>query len=498
MSKFYLTTAIAYVNGAPHIGHALEFVQADAISRFKKSQGNDVFFLTGTDEHGIKVYEKALDAGKEPQVFVDEIAQKYLEIDEVLNVKYDDFVRTSSEKHKKGASEIWKMLADKGDIYLGSYEGNYCKGCEAYLTERDVDEEGNCLVHKVKPVVLKEENYFFKLSKYSDEIKRLIENDIVKIIPESRKNEMLGLFGEDGLRDVSFSRPKSELPWGISVPGDDSHVMYVWCDALSNYLTAIGFDNNLWPADVHLIGKDILRFHAGVWIGMLLSAGFSLPSMIAVHGFVTSRGEKMSKSTGNVVNPADYFEKYGTDFLRYYLLREIPTLADGDFNHERFVEVVNSELANNIGNLVNRVVMMTERFVGEIPEKSNDESFENTLNEYYSEYVKAFESYDIKRACEIALGVSDFANKFVDQNKPWAMAKDLALKGYLEIVLYKLLELVSLIAYMLYPIIPESSEKIAGFLGIKHEELVQKYSFGKLEVGFKIKAGEILFARVEE
>ncbi len=497
MSKFYLTTAIAYVNGAPHIGHALEFIQADAISRFKKMQGDSVFFLTGTDEHGIKVYEKALSVGKEPQSFVDENAAKFIDIDEKLNVKYDDFIRTSSEKHKAGASEIWQMLSENGDIYMGSYEGKYCKGCEAYLTERDMDADGNCVIHKAAPVSVKEENYFFKLSKYSDQIKKLIEDDVVRIIPESRKNEMLGLIGEEGLKDVSFSRPKSALPWGIPVPGDENHVMYVWCDALSNYITAIGLKSDLWPADLHLIGKDILRFHAGVWIGMLLSAKIALPKTIAVHGFVTSRGEKMSKSLGNVVDPLEYLEKYGTDYLRYYLLREIPTLADGDFSHDRFLEVANSELANNIGNLVNRVVMMTERFVGEIPQIVKNPEFEQTLHDYYLNFVNAFNSYDIKKACEIMLEVSNFANKFVDNSKPWAMAKDLALKDELNQVLYKLLELIRLIAHMIYPIVPESGEKILLLLGEDATNL-RSYEYGKLKVGNPIKAGDILFLRLEE
>lgn len=497
MSKFYLTTAIAYLNGAPHIGHALEFIQADALSRFKKMQGDSVFLLTGTDEHGIKVYEKAVSSGKETQVFVDEMAEKYFDICEKLNIKYDDFIRTSSEKHKNGASEIWKILEKNGDIYLGEYEGKYCKGCEAYLNERDIDENGNCLVHAVKPENIKEQNYFFKLSKYSEKIKNLIESDALKILPESRKNEMLGLIGEEGLKDVSFSRPKSALPWGVEVPSNKEHVMYVWCDALSNYLTAIGLDSKLWPADVHLIGKDILRFHAGIWIGMLLSLGFEVPKTILVHGFVTSRGEKMSKSLGNVVSPLEYLEKYGRDYLRYYLLREIPTLADGDFSHDRFLEVANSELANNIGNLVNRVVMMTERFVGEIPEKVNDTEFEQTLHDYYTNFVNSFNSYDIKKACEIALEVSNFANKFVDTSKPWAMAKDLSLKDSLSAVLYKLLELVRLIAHMFYPIVPEASERILMLLGENTTDM-KAYEYGKLKVGSPIKAGDILFLRLEE
>ena len=498
MSKFYLTTAIAYLNGAPHIGHSLEFIQADAISRFKKMRGDSVFFLTGTDEHGIKVYEKALSSGKDPKVFVDEMAEKYFDICEKLNVKYDDFIRTSSEKHKNGASEVWKILEKNGDIYLGEYEGKYCKGCEAYLNERDIDENGNCLVHAVKPESIKEQNYFFKLSKYSEKIKDLIESDALKILPESRKNEMLGIIGEEGLKDVSFSRPKSALPWGVEVPSNKEHVMYVWCDALSNYLTAIGLDSKLWPADVHLIGKDILRFHAGIWIGMLLSLGVEIPKMILVHGFVTSRGEKMSKSIGNVVNPFEYYEKYGTDYLRYYLLREIPTLSDGDFIHERFMETINSELSNNIGNLFNRVLMMTERFISSELSFEFEDEFKAKLNGWYFEYNEAFESYDIKRASEVVLKVSDFANKFIDEKKPWAMAKELSLKEELETLMAKLIELLSLITHLLYPIIPESAIKMGGGLGLSEKEILKGYVVSKVPSNFEIKAGDILFIRLEE
>lgn len=523
MSKFYITTAIAYVNGAPHLGHALEFVQADAISRYRKAQGDEVFFLTGTDEHGIKVYEKATEMGRDVREFVDENAEKFIAIDKMLNVKYDGFVRTSSEAHKKGAQKIWKAMSDKGDIYKGSYEGRYCKGCEAFLTERDIDENGHCLIHKKSPDLVREENYFFRLSKYSDEIKRLIEKDEVKIIPESRKNEILSIIGE-GLKDVSFSRPVSELPWGISVPGDDSHVMYVWCDALSNYISAIGYSacvedceegralfEKFWPADVHLIGKDILRFHAGVWIGMLLSAGMELPRKIAVHGFVTSRGEKMSKSLGNVVDPVYYIEKYGYEMIRYFLLREIPTLDDGDFSHNRFIEVINSELANNLGNLVNRVIMMTERFVGKIPEKveiaenipgaNSPSAVLMKIKKSLDMYELKFEAFDIKGACEVILDLSDFANKYIDQTKPWAMAKEeaqLVAEGEkfisdLPDTMGQLLEMLYAISKMLLPILPESAIKIAKMLHVTEDDLVRTYEWGRLKAGEKIEKGEILF-----
>ncbi|MEK7085505.1 MAG: methionine--tRNA ligase, partial [Patescibacteria group bacterium] len=368
--KFYLTTAIAYVNAAPHIGHTLEFVQADALCRYHRLKGDDVFFLTGTDEHGVKIYEASQAAGMRTQEFVDQNAEKYMALKEFLCLSNDDFVRTTSDLHKAGVKKIWTKMFEAGDIYKGVYKGNYCVGCEAFIPEKDLDEAGNCPIHKKKPKQLEEENYFFKLSKYSDKIKALIEKDELFIYPEARKKEMLNIIGEEGLRDVSFSRPKDILPWGIDVPNDDTQVMYVWCDALSNYITAIGYEKETaafkkyWPCDVHLIGKDILRFHAGIWIGMLISAGVKIPKAIYVHGFVTSEGQKMSKSIGNVVNPLEYIDKYGVDALRYYLLREIPTVDDGDFSQHRFVDLYNSELANSLGNLVNRVAMMTDRYLG--------------------------------------------------------------------------------------------------------------------------------------
>jgi len=296
MKKFYLTTAIAYVNAGPHLGHALEFVQADALARYHVLNGDDTYFLTGTDEHGMKIYEKAQEEGKEVSKFVDDNAALFVDLTKSLNLSNDDFIRTSSDLHKAGAAKLWMKMFDRGDIYKGVYSGNYCVGCESFIPDKDLDEEGNCPIHKRKPVKLEEENYFFKLSKYSDQVKQAILDDRLLIVPESRKKEMLNIIGEEGLRDVSFSRPKESLPWGVPVPNDESQVMYVWCDALSNYITALGYaeDGELvsdyWPCDVHLIGKDILRFHAGVWIGMLLSAELELPKAIFVHGFVTKFG----------------------------------------------------------------------------------------------------------------------------------------------------------------------------------------------------------------
>ncbi|MBD3361047.1 methionine--tRNA ligase [Candidatus Peregrinibacteria bacterium] len=504
MSKFYLTTAIAYVNAPPHVGHALEFVQADALARYHRLKGDDTYFLTGTDEHGVKVYETAKKAGIPVQDFAEKNAKIYESLPEILNLSNDDFIKTSSERHKAGVKKLWKKMFNNGDIYKGVYKGKYCVGCEAFIPDKDLDEEGHCPIHKTEPKILEEENYFFRLSEYSDRIKKAVENDKLKIIPLSRKNEMLNIIGEEGLHDVSFSRPKEILPWGIEVPDDESQVMYVWCDALSNYITAVGYESEgekfkkYWPCDVHVIGKDILRFHAGIWIGMLMSAELALPRSIYVHGFVTSEGHKMSKSLGNVIDPLEYVKKYGLDPVRYFLLREIPTTDDGDFNHERFVEVYNSELANGLGNLLNRVVMMTERYVGgKVPELSEGKGILNELEELVGKYMVGFEKFDIKNACEIIIDIVDLGNKYIDEKKPWIMAKED--DEELSEVLYNLLELLRFVVILLLPILPETADKVAEQIGIKVEGLsFGDLKWGGLKKGTLIEKGEALFPRLEE
>ncbi len=502
MGKFYISTAIAYVNAAPHIGHALEFIQADSMARYHRLIGDDTFYLTGTDEHGVKIYETAKEKGVTAQELVDENAKKFQALEGILNLSNDDFIRTTSERHKEGAQKIWQKMMEKGDIYKDTYKGLYCVGCEAYVSEKDLDENGNCPNHNKAPKVLEEDNYFFKLSAYSDQIREAIETDRLKVMPESRKNEMLNIIG-DGLPDVSFSRPKDVLPWGIDVPGDEEQVMYVWCDALSNYITAMGYAQEnerfktYWPADVHLIGKDILRFHAGIWIGMLISAGVEIPRGVYVHGFITSEGQKMSKSLGNVVDPLEYVERYGVDALRYYLLREIPSDDDGDFGHDRFVSVYNSELANSLGNLVNRVTMMCEKYLGgELTEVCEGKDCLDFVSELVGEYKAAFEGFDIKKACELTVKLVNFANKYIDDKKPWAMAKeeDPALAE----VLYDLVELLRWIATLLYPILPDSAEKIMGQIGLKVEDLNLDVVWGASQKGSKISSGESLFPRIEE
>lgn len=501
MERFYVTTAIPYANSAPHIGFAMEAIQADCLARYYRMIGSDVYFLTGTDEHGLKIAETAEKLGKTPEKHVNEMVELNKNLKIQLNLSYDDFLRTTSKRHKSGAQKLWRQLAKSGDIYKGTYEGYYCSGCEAYVTERDI-EDGKCPIHK-KPVrKFSEENYFFKLSQYSQKIKELIESDKLRIVPESRKKEFLNVVNE-GLRDVSFSRPKSALKWGIEVPDDPSQIMYVWCDALSNYITALDYENNgelfekYWPADVHVIGKDILRFHAGIWIGMLLSAGIETPKNIYVHGFITSGGHKMSKSLNNIISPVEIVEKYGTDPLRYYLLAEIPTTDDGDFTQKRFEELYNGELANNLGNLVNRVISMTNRyFDGFVPKASVlDESIRKKHIYLWEIYHLAMSDFDLKKAIEEIMTRVDDANRYIEEKKPWVLAKED--EKELANVLYALLEMIRHIGYGLYPFMPETSKKILSALDLEPltENFRKTENWGKLVPGGKIAKCEQLFPR---
>lgn len=439
MNKFYITTSIAYTNAKPHIGYALELVQADTLARYHRSKGQDVFFLTGTDDHGIKIYRSAQEKKISPKEFVDENIKAFRKLTQKLNISNDGFISTSDDAaHMAGAQKLWTKLIESGDIYKKSYEGMYCAGCEAFLTQRDLV-DGKCPNHNKEPEILKEENYFFKLTKYKDEIIEKIKTDEIKIIPEARKNEILNILKE--LEDVSFSRPKEKLPWGIPVPGDESQVMYVWCDALSNYLTGLGYGQKneanfekFWPADVHCIGKDILRFHAAIWPAMLMSAKLKLPKQIFVHGWITSEGQKISKSLGNVVDPFEIIEKYGTDALRYYLLREIPATGDGDFSQKRFEEVYNGELIGQMGNALNRVVVMAKRYNVNVPDK---EMIVDMIKRHVSESNNRLEwtpesrlKVSLENTYDFSMSLSEVMNKvktlngYIELDKPWELAKD--------------------------------------------------------------------------
>lgn len=462
MNKFYITTAIAYVNAPPHIGHALELVQADAIARYQRLQGKEVYFLTGTDEHGTKIKKTAEDKGVMPQELADENAEHFRDLAKLCNASNDGFVRTSAAAHKSGAQKLWQAIEAAGDFYEKEYEGYYCSGCEAFVLEKDLV-DGECPNHKRPPELLKEKNIFFGLSKYSDAIRDKVESGELEIRPASRRNEFLSLLKE-GLQDVSFSRPKSTLDWGVTVPTHEDQVMYVWCDALSNYITALGYEQEtelfkkMWPADVHLIGKDIMRFHCGIWIGMLMSAGLSLPKSVWIHGFVTSEGQKMSKSLGNVVDPKQLIADWGQSPVRYYLLREIPSGDDGDFSRERFEVVYKDELQNTIGNLIRRVVAMTIKyFDGQVPASS--EESQKIISATWEKYHEKMQAFDIKMAIESMLELARWANAYVENNKPWELAKS----GSEELapVMGNLVKCCRAIGDMLQSIIPDAAEKIA-------------------------------------
>ncbi len=459
MKKKYITTSIAYTNAKPHIGYALELVQADVIARYYHDQKNDVFFLTGTDDHGIKIFRSAEEKKITPKQFVDDNIKEFKELAKKLDISNDNFISTSDEKaHWPGAQKLWKKLAEKGDIYKKSYEGMYCAGCEAFLTKRDLV-DGKCPNHNKEPEVVKEENYFFKLTDYKNQIIEKIQSDELKIVPESRKNEVLNILAE--LTDVSFSRPKDKLPWGIPVPGDESHVMYVWCDALSNYLTGLNYGQKdeskfkkYWPADIHCIGKDILKFHAAIWPAMLMSAELKLPKTIFVHGWITSEGKKMSKSMGNVVDPFVIIEKYGTDALRYYLLKEIPATGDGDFSQKRFDEVYNGELANELGNLVMRAVKMAEKNQLKLDNYHKDaQPIYNSSEKIFAENI---EQYNFGFILENIWQRIRSANRIIELKKPWEIKDKKVLVELFERIFFE----IQTVALSLEPFLPETSEKI--------------------------------------
>jgi len=468
MNKFYVTTSIAYANAKPHIGFALESVQADVLARLNRQKGEKTFFLTGTDENGSKIYRAAKEAGKEPQQFCDKISQQFRELKKVLNLSNDDFIRTTDKKHHKAAQTLWKLC--QKDIYKKKYQGYYCVGCEAFVKEKDLV-NGLCPNHKKAPEKIAEENYFFKLSKYQKPLLEFYQKNPEFIIPQKRFNEIKHLV-EEGLEDISISRSKDKLPWGIPVPDDDSQTMYVWFDALTNYISGLDWPEKseqfktFWPADVHIIGKDINRFHTVLWPAMLMSAGIELPKQVLVHGFINAEGKKMSKSLGNVIDPVELVKKYGTDAVRYYLLREIPTTEDGDFSEVKFQERYNKDLANDLGNLLNRVLTMMNRYqVKPVEFKKQYTSLAEMKKDYphlfffknlnYDKYLKQFR-FDLALG-EVFKLVAE-SNQVVDQKKPWELAKSDPKK--LVLVLQNLYSRLAVIACLLAPFLPETSEKI--------------------------------------
>ncbi|MBZ9577470.1 methionine--tRNA ligase [Patescibacteria group bacterium] len=481
MKKFYIPTSIPYTNAPPHIGFALEAVQADVLARYHRILGEDVFFLTGTDEHGLKIKKAAQEAGKDPKEFTDEISAEFKKLEKTLNLSNDDFIRTTDEKrHWPTVKKIWLKLKENGDIYKKKYKGFYCSGCEAFITEKDLV-DGKCPNHQIEPELVEEENYFFRLSKYLNQIEKSIKKDELKIIPETRKNEVLGYI-KTGFGDISFSRAKEKY-WGFPVPDDDTQIIYVWGDALPNYISALGFAENgdkfkkYWPADVHCIGKDILKFHALIWPGMLLSLGLSLPKKIFVHGFITVGGQKMSKSLGNVIDPFELVEKYGIDAVRYYLLREIPPTEDGDFTYEKFEQRYNSDLASGIGNLLARVRVMAE---GVSFKEDNLKIVEPKIKETRGNYKKALEEFKFNEALRAIWDLISFCDKYIEKERPWEKKENSPQ------VLGNLLVILNNIAELLQPFLPETSERITK--GIERDEKSGK---------FKNKRGKLLFPRLD-
>jgi methionyl-tRNA synthetase len=461
MSNFYITTSIPYVNGDPHLGHAMEFIQADVIARYIRQLGTPVIFSAGTDEHGGKVAEKAKELGMTPQQFTDQISHKFVELLKVLNVSNDRFVRTTDPAHEKRAQIIWQKLENY--LYKNSYEGWYCTGDEAFFSEAVVKaNKGVCPNHNRPYEKIKEENYFFKLSAFTGQIKNAIETKAFEIIPETKKNEILSFINE-GLEDISVSRPKDKISWGIPVPGDDSQVMYVWFEALMNYITVLGYPEaddfkNFWPANLQVIGKDIIRFHAAIWPGMLLGLGLPLPKTLYVHGFIDIDGKKMSKSLGNFVSPYEVIEKYSTDVFRYFFLRHIPSYTDGDFSWKRLEAAYNNELADQLGNAVSRTAAMITKYqngvIGDIPEPEHDTG----------PYEQALEKCRFDRALDEIWEQVRGLNQYIEESKPWELAKNKDEEHLREVLAYMVGNLLQ-IADLLYSFMPGTSAKIKGFFG---------------------------------
>lgn len=485
MKKFYITTSIAYVNALPHIGFAQELIQADVIARYNRLSGKDVFFLTGTDEHGTKVAKAAEEQKKDPKVFTDEISDKFKDLKACLNLSNNEFIRTSDRKqHWPTVQKVWLKLKENGDIYKKQYKGLYCVGCEAFFKEKDLI-DGKCPIHQKEPEVIEEENYFFRLSKYQGSLINIFKEGQVKIIPATKINELLNFF-EQGLEDVSCSRPKSKLTWGVPVPNDETQTIYVWFEALLNYLSALGYlvggerFKNFWPPDAQFIGKDIFtRFHGSLWPALLLSLGVELPRLIFIHGFINVNGQKMSKSLGSVIDPFRLVEKYGIDAVRYFFLREIPPTEDGDFTFEKFEERYNSDLAKGLGNLVARVLTLTENAT---LQENNQPPFGPEIKKAWQNYLVALDNFKFNEALSSVWELISFCDKYIEKEKPWERSASF------QLVINNLLFALGNIASLLRPFLPQTSEEIFKQLGINPDS--------QEPWRFKIKKGKSLFPRI--
>lgn len=506
MSKFYITTAIAYTSKKPHIGNTYEMILTDAIARFRRYLGDDVFFLTGTDEHGQKIQEIAEKEGVTPKQHVDKIAEEIKELAKILNISYDKFIRTTDDYHEKSVQKIFKKLYEQGDIYKSEYEGMYCTPCESFWTPSQLA-DGKCPDCGREVHAAKEEAYFLKLSKYQDRLMQYIDEHPDFIQPESRKKEMINNFLKPGLQDLCVSR--TSFSWGIPVEFDPKHVVYVWLDALSNYITALGYSpdekgelyNKYWPADVHIIGKDILRFHTIYWPIMLMALGEPLPKQIFGHPWMLFGEEKMSKSRGNVIYADDMVKRFGVDAVRYYALHEMPFAQDGTITYEVFLNRCNSDLANTLGNLVNRTVAMINKyFDGEIKEPCAEEEYDADLKRVCVDarglVEESMKGWHIADALDEIWRIADRANKYIDETSPWILAKSED-KSRLQTVLYNLAEAIRFIASLLTPFMPDTAEKIVKQLNCGDISYDSIAKFGGTAAGTKVGEAAVLFARID-
>lgn len=516
-NRYYITTAIDYVNASPHIGHAYEKIIADVLARFHRLRGAEVYFLTGTDEHGQKNATSAVAAGKPVREFVDENAGRFRELATLLNLSIDDFIRTTEPRHARGVEAIWKRVAAAGDFYKKNYQALYCVGHEAFVTKSDLV-DGKCPAHDAEPIVIEEENYFFRLSKYRSHLRRLFEERRDFVVPASRYGEMLNLI--DSLEDISVSRPVEKLSWGIPVPGDPTHVIYVWFDALTNYISAIGFGGKdeafgaWWQASHHLIGKDINRFHSLLWPAMLISAGVEPPRQVLVHGFITVEGQKISKTLGNVIDPGQVAKELAAasgaavevcvDAIRYFLLREIPFGEDGDFSRAALVHRFNADLANDYGNLLNRTLPQIERhFEGKVPTQGDERGGDGSLRETAVNVASAIGGYidrqDFKGALEEIWRLLGVANKYIDSEAPWtAVRTDRERAGT---VLYNTLDALRIATILVSPWLPSAAAIIWTQLGIETplgtQRLEDATRWSRLKAGTPVRPGAPVFPRIE-